>query len=177
MGFYYLLIRILKKNQPNRSIFTPWQSQGEKEGKGNGYKTGTRGQGRGCALPLLCKAEGRREGKWWDLRHCWHDTADDQQNGLLEEGGEIRLLPRLACSQEQALLLQSLGAPPQLPRASCGRISPSAQGRQVSGCWSSLIAVGAWQMPRQVSKLKWMHPAGREEREEGGGEGTGLKGT
>lgn len=28
-------------------------------------------------------------------------------------------------------------------------------------------------MPRQVSKLKWMHPAGREEREEGGGEGRG----
>lgn len=40
--------------------------------------------------PVMQGCEGRREGKWWDLRHCWHDTADDQQNGLLEEGGEIK---------------------------------------------------------------------------------------
>lgn len=31
-------------------------------------------------------------------------------------------------------------------------------------------------MPRQVSKLKWMHLAGRGEREEGGKEETGLRG-
>lgn len=52
----------------------------------------------------------------------------------------------------------------------------SALGTGVAGKWSSLIAVGPWQMPRRVSKLKWMHPAGREEQEEGGREGAGLRG-
>lgn len=43
-----------------------------------------------CALPLLRKAErggGERKG---DLRHRWHNIADNQQNGPLEEGGGIK---------------------------------------------------------------------------------------
>lgn len=48
--------------------------------------------------PLRKAARGGGKGfKRWDLRHCWHDTADDQQNGLLEEGekaAQARLQPR-----------------------------------------------------------------------------------
>lgn len=57
-----------------------------------------------------------------------------------------RKLPRLACSQgqaEQALLQQSQQAPWLLRRAHGSRANPSVRARQVSGCWSSWIAVGA----------------------------------
>lgn len=51
-----------------------------------------KGKKRLCSALVMQGCE-RREGKWWDLRHCWHDTADDQQNGLIEEGGEISSCP------------------------------------------------------------------------------------
>lgn len=42
--------------------------------------------------PCYARLEGEERGREtrWDLRHCWHNTADDQQNGLLAEGGEIK---------------------------------------------------------------------------------------
>lgn len=96
--------------------------------------------------------------------------------GYSKRGGKLSSCPDLPAAKNSSAAAEP-GAPPQLLSAHCGRISSSAQGRQVSGCWSSLIARGPWQMPRRVSKLKWMHVAGREEWEEGGREGTGLRGT
>lgn len=67
----------------------------------------------------------------WDLRHCWHNTADNQQNGLLE--GDERL-PRLACSQAPAkpaaaALPQSFVAASQSPPCQGHTTPPHQEGR------------------------------------------------
>lgn len=67
----------------------------------------------------------------WDLRHCWHNTADYQQNGLLE--GDERL-PRLACSQTPAKLaavaqLQSSIAASRARPARSTTTPPHGEGR------------------------------------------------